>query len=65
MYMYYAHFGYICCYVKNLCCYVLGYIGISVYYINCYVTCYITYCVGVLKTTYYGTHYVGVINICI
>ena len=28
---------------------VVLYIGISVYYINCCVTCYITYCLGVLK----------------
>ena len=44
------NFGiYINCYARNLFGYILGYIGISVYYINCYVTCYITYCVGVLK----------------
>ena len=65
MCMYYVHFGYISCYVRNLFFYIHDYIGISVFSINCYVTCYITYCVGVLKTTYYGTHYVGVINICI
>ena len=49
MNMYYAHFGYIKCYVKKLFCCILSYIGISVYYINWYVTCYIKYCVGYLK----------------
>ena len=37
------------CYVTNFFCCILGYIGTSVYYINCYVTCYILYCVGILK----------------
>ena len=51
MCMYYVHLGYIKCSVTNLFCCILGHIGISVYYINCYVTChgYITCCVGVLK----------------
>ena len=40
--LYYVHLGYICCYVRNLFCYIFGYIGISVYYIKCYVQCYIT-----------------------
>ena len=51
MYMYYVHFRCIKCYVTNLVCCtsILGYIGISVYYLNCYVTCNITYCICVLK----------------
>ena len=49
MYMYYVHLRYIKCYITNLFCCILGYIGVSVYDINCNVTCYITYCVSVLK----------------
>ena len=33
----------------NWFCYIFTYLRISVHNINCYVTCYLTYCAGVLK----------------